>query len=250
MGVKSAVRVLQLLEAFGEAQRPLRLKEVAAMLNYPTSSTSALLKSVAECGYLSYDQNTHRYHTTSRLPDLGQRFGGSSLEAALLSELMQAVSRRTGELIVAGTSNDIYVEYIRAIRSTHAVQLYSPAGTRRLLVQSGMGWMLLSRLAEGAVRRIYRRTLAAGSITTSEISEEALVTRLSDLRGKDVLFTNAEDFARVQAHTGGAMLSMPIPATPNNRRLVLGVGGPSDRLRCNQDAIVTCMREEIQRLAA
>jgi hypothetical protein len=48
--VKSAIRVLEVLEQFGEMRQPLRLKDIASSLHYPVSSTAALLKSLATLG--------------------------------------------------------------------------------------------------------------------------------------------------------------------------------------------------------
>jgi DNA-binding IclR family transcriptional regulator len=162
---------------------------------------------------------------------------------------MHALQQTTGELIVVGTPNDIYVDYIKALRSTQAIQLYSPAGTRRLMVQSGMGWLLLSRMERISALRIYRRTIHAGEIRASDFSERQLADRLQKLRQTDFAFTRSSDYVKTTAHTGGAMIVMLVPTATNNRSLVLGVGGPAERLAKNQKKIVKHMRAELERLA-
>ena len=52
--VKSAHRVLRIFEYFDEIERPAAMTEIARRLNYPPSSTSALLKSLVELGYLDH----------------------------------------------------------------------------------------------------------------------------------------------------------------------------------------------------
>lgn len=137
--VKSAVRALQVMEQFGEARQPLRLNDVAKSLHYPVSSTAALLKSLADCGYLSFDRHTRQYHATGKLPDLGSRLTSAAIEESALTKTMHALRRSTGEMIVVATSNDIYVEYVKAMRSTHEIQLYTPPG--RLM----LSWAILDR---------------------------------------------------------------------------------------------------------
>jgi DNA-binding IclR family transcriptional regulator len=246
--VKSAVRVLEVLEQFADAGRPLRLKDLAGGLGYPVSSTAALLKSLAECGYLSFDRTSHHYYPSNKLPELGSRLASAAMDG-ILTEAMHGLQHATGELIVVGTPNDIYVDYIKALRSTHAVQLYSPAGTRRLMVQSGMGWLLLSRMDRPAALRIYRRTIAAGELGAADFSERQLVERLQKLRDKDHAFTRSSDYARTEAHRGGAIISMLVPTPANHRALVLGVGGPADRLDKNRETITRHMRAEVERIA-
>ena len=247
--VKSAVRVLEVLEQFGEIRQPLRLKDVARHLDFPVSSTAALLKSLADCGYLSFDRNSRQYYPTNKLPELGSRLASAAIEDGALMDVMHALQQSTGELIVAGTPNDIYVDYIKSLRSSQAIQLYTPAGTRRLMVQSGMGWLLLSRMERIAALRIYQRTIAAGELRASEFSKKQLIDRLQKLRDNDYVFTRSSDYVKAPAHVGGAMIAMLVPTPQHNRSLVLGVGGPADRLAKNRDKIAKDMRVELERLA-
>lgn len=247
--VKSAIRALEILEQFGETQQPLRLRDIVEHLQYPISSTAALLKSLADCGYLSFDRSSRYYYTTNKLPELGARLASTAIEEGALMHAMEALQQSTGELIVVGTPNDLYIDYIKALRSTQPIQLYTPAGTRRLMVQSGMGWLLMSRMDRVAALKIYRRTVAAGLIQASELSEKQLMDRVQKLRGENYVFTRGKDFVRSNPHFGGALVSMIVPTPSNNRSLVLGVGGPVARLTKNRDKIVKHMRVEITRVA-
>jgi DNA-binding IclR family transcriptional regulator len=249
VAVKSAVRALEVLEQFGELRQPLRLKDIARNLRYPTSSTAALLKSLADCGYLTFDRNSRQYYPTSKLPDLGSRLASATLEDGSLMDTMHTLQQSTGELIVVGTPNDIFIDYIKSLRSTQPIQLYTPAGTRRLMIQSGMGWLLLSRMERMNTLRIYQRTIVAGELRPSDFSERQLVDRLQKLRDSDYVFTRSSDYVKTTAHIGGAMIAMLVPTPPGHRSLVLGVGGPADRLSKNREDIVKQMRSEIERLA-
>ena len=48
--VKSAARVIELLEYFAKARAPVPLKDICAELRYPQSSTTALLKTLTTLG--------------------------------------------------------------------------------------------------------------------------------------------------------------------------------------------------------
>src|SRR3954467_12300537 len=69
--VKSAGRVLQVLEFFDEVQREARVQEIAERLSFPQSSTSVLLKCLVQLGYLDYDANSRSFLPSPRVALLG-----------------------------------------------------------------------------------------------------------------------------------------------------------------------------------
>lgn len=247
--VKPALRVLKILELFGDSREPLRLKDIAERLGLPTSSTMALLRSLTEAGYVNFDRASWKYFPTSKISDLGSRLSSMLVEENLLKEAMHSLQRSTRELVVLGTPNDIYIDYLHSLRSLEEIQLYSPPGTRYLMIQSGMGLLLLSRMENAIVSRIYRRTQAEGQISAKIFSEAELFDRIETMRGQDFVFTRASDYVKATGHAGGAMISSIVPTPPNNRALVLGIGGPADRLERSKKEIVKQMRQELDRLA-
>ena len=70
MNVKSAARVLEILEYFDCVQRAASVNEIAATLGYPLSSTSMLLQSLVDRGYLAQGEK-RVYRLTPRVKLLG-----------------------------------------------------------------------------------------------------------------------------------------------------------------------------------
>jgi DNA-binding IclR family transcriptional regulator len=64
------VRVFAILELFSALRRPLTGGQVAKALNYPGSSTFALLRSMTAQGYLAFDPLRRTYFPTVRLAHL------------------------------------------------------------------------------------------------------------------------------------------------------------------------------------
>src|SRR4051794_8560152 len=69
--VKSAARVLEILEFFDEERAPATARKVAQALGYPQSSTSALLHSLVASGHLRLDARAHTYLPSLRVAMLG-----------------------------------------------------------------------------------------------------------------------------------------------------------------------------------
>jgi DNA-binding IclR family transcriptional regulator len=230
-------------------QQPLRLKDLAAQLGYPTSSTAALIKTLVEQGYLHFDQKSWTYFPTPRLSQLTNWIPAPTFEQGPVLDAMHRLQHGTREMIVLGTPIGIYVEYVGTLRSLHAVQLYAPPGTRRLLVQTGMGWLMLSRMPGSAALGIYRRTIGLGELEEPKLRRETFLARIDQMRRQDYAFSRARDYVRPTAHWSGAMISMLVPVPANHRRLAIGIGGPAARLDAHCEGILKQLRAEVARLS-
>jgi len=253
--VKSAARAFDLLEAFAAAKRPLRLRDLTAMLGWPRSSTAELLKSMTVQGYLVFDRTGFLYRPSPRLAALVGWVEADPFEQAVLLPAMPRLRDATGEAVVLGTPRGIPLEYVETLRATEPIQLYLAPGTRRLIVQNVAGWMWLAEDGLAAARRLYDQTLAAGELGRAEFSFAALRARIAAQRGVEIAFSTARDYVRPApahlrptAHWGGAMAVMLVPLPPGHRRLMIGIGGLAGRLERKWRTIEAAMREEMGRL--
>jgi DNA-binding IclR family transcriptional regulator len=264
--VKSATRVFEILEFFREAQRPLRLSDIAERFNYPPSSVSGLLKTMTARGYLNFDLSKRSYFPTARLLQLVNWI--PDFEEGVVMHAMKSLQQATGEMIVLGTMKDIYIEYLEVLRSSHSVQVWSPPGTRRLLIANSMGRLLLSQLAGSnpgggcsqQVARIFHRTAELGMFNVKDFSLDELFRELQELRQKDYAFSrsrkqddiflqSSKDVQIGAGNPGGSMVSMLIPGPPNHRPLALGVAAPAERLAGQLDEVVRQLRAQVRHLA-
>jgi len=246
--VKSAMRVFEILKCFEQHRRPLRLKDIVGQSGFPTSSTAALLKSMSVQGYLNFDRQRRSYFPTEQLAHLVSWLAVAAYEDDAVRRAMLSIQQRTQEYVALGTPIGIHVEFISALRSAYDLQVWNPPGTKRLLIQSGMGWLLLGQQSRSVIGRIYKQTVESGAIAPQSVRLDALIEQIEKYRRQDYSFTKPSDFARHPAQAGVGMIAMLVPVPPNHRPLVLGVGGPADRLRANLKPIVTAMRAEIERL--
>ena len=250
-GVKSALRVFEVLELFRAEQRPLRLKEVVARLGHPPSSMTGLLKTMQGAGYLDYDQATRAYFPTVRLAHLTGWVPGAAFEGGPVAQALRSLARATGELIVLGTVEDAVVEYVEALRASHGMQLWTPPGTRIPLINLGLGWLFLAHGAAGDVAQMHQRTLAQGLVPAAEFPIGQLERRIADARGRRWLFTNARAYPEGHhpGHPGGGMLWGLVQTPPRHRPLGIGIGGPADRIEANLVAYSAAMERELDALA-
>ena len=139
--VKSAIRTLEILEYFDEVQQPLNIVAVATALDYPQSSTAALLRSLTTMGYLHYNSRKLTYVPT-RSRSLSRKLDQSRLVSRGWVEIGFSIpaSCRVGGLPRHGL--EIYVEHSPERRHADADDEsvlhgnYSPAVKRLRIINN------------------------------------------------------------------------------------------------------------------
>jgi IclR family KDG regulon transcriptional repressor len=238
---KSARRVFDILELFRERQCPLRLKDVVDSLGMPTSSAAALLKTMAQMNYLSFESTSRAYLPTLRLSQLGSWVTSANYEGGPIQEAVRRIGRKLGETILLGTSTDIYVEIVDILRARQPLQYYTHVGTRVLLVHSGLGWPLLSELTDDEIARIHRRTIRQNKIERVS-SLNRLHNDIAQVRDKGYCLS------RGMVTRGVGVVGLMVPTPPGHRRLAIGVAGPQERIERNLTKILAAIRAENARL--
>lgn len=239
--VKSAQRALEILEVFARQRRPLALKEILDETGYPTSSGSALMKSLVALGYLDYDRERRTYFPTMRIAVLGSwvpdvLFGDGALLPAL-----EALHQSLGETVVLAVQSDLHAQYVHVIHSAEPLQFRAPPGTRRPLARSGMGLALLSAKSDTEIERLRRRINASGEDGLPQTREE-LMARVGEVRARGFAFS------RNSISPGLGIIGAALPKGPFGRIFAVGVAGRVERLDDKKDAIVADLQAMIERL--
>lgn len=227
--VKSAARVLELLEHFRTVRAPRSLKDIVDALGYPQSSTTALLKSLTAQGYLNYDRVQRVYFPTLRVAALGDWIEPALLgDNARLLDAMRDVHNATGETVSLGLLNDVYMQHVRIIQSTHAMRFYTEEGSMRPVVTSSLGWLLLSTRTPEQIERLVRRANIAIADPSQRVDVAAMVKRILSLKGQTQIHIEGMPFA------DGATMCALLPVTIHGQPVVLGLGGSLERVRENR----------------
>ncbi|MBM3606921.1 MAG: helix-turn-helix domain-containing protein [Alphaproteobacteria bacterium] len=247
--VKSAVRVFEILELFDLRREPLRLKDITAALNHPVSSMAALLKSMVAQGYLNFDNRSRAYLPTPRLARLGSWVPFEDFEQGVVMDTLRHIQKQSGELAVLAVEDGIHLVYEQTLNTREGIQLTIAPGTRRLLVQTGTGWLFLNLRSRVQALEVYDRTIAAGELDPARFSRAMFLERLADHARRKISYVRARDLVMPTAHWGGGMVSALIPAPAGHRPLALGVGGPADRLEAHMGMIETLLEGAIKTIA-
>jgi DNA-binding IclR family transcriptional regulator len=237
--VKSAGRVLEILEYFDDVQRPSTVMEVANALGYPQSSASALLRSLAAVGYLNYDPRTRLYVTSSRVALLGSWVNSEFFGEGAIISMMKEMNERTGDTVVLAIRNGLYVQYIHVIQATSPARLHLTLGTARPIANSGAGYAVLSTMSDSEVTRLVMRINAEAREDEPLIRIRELHEQLASVRQKGYAFT-CDIVTR-----GGGIIAAPLPRMSGQPLMVVGIGGISEVMRSREEELAAVLKEQI-----
>ncbi|GKS93808.1 helix-turn-helix domain-containing protein [Acidovorax sp. SUPP2825] len=234
--VKSATRVLQVLEYFAQVRTPLPLKRISEALGYPQSSTTVLLKNLIAMGYLRYDRTERLYFPTPRVTSLGDWISQALFGQGRIFELMHDLHGATGETVSIAMLNDIYVQYIRVIQSTHAIRFHTDEGSLRPLTRSAVGWLLLTDRTDAEVEKLVHRANIAVQGREDRVPLETIAPEVAGARLRKALYL--ENLPLL----GGATIGVVMPWRVQGRLVVLGMGGTIERMRPHRARYTALMR--------
>jgi DNA-binding IclR family transcriptional regulator len=226
---KSAIRALECLAYFDQVRHPLRLRDFCAHFDYPVSSTEELLKTLVRHGYLTFDPAARTYLPALKVGAMGAWLSDSLFSGGRLTAAVKDLQQRTGETVCVTGVNDLHCEIIYGLSSSTRPS-HLQTGAACPLVLSALGRVWLSRHPDELIERVYRRSAASGLFNRgAALTLNAFMEVVTPLR--DVEVACLEDTwpgpARMRPTT---VFATDVPTLGAQRRLVLGVGGPTDRI--------------------
>ncbi len=236
---RSIKRTLEVLEYFDAEHPSVSVNEISRALGYPQSSTSILLKSLAELGYLHYDKKTRSYRPSPRVALLGRSvapylFGDGSVMAA-----MEDVGQRTGELINLAAPAGIMVQYIHVIPATNPVRLHMHTGAVRPMIGSGMGHLFLAALPDDQLEAEIARLMSLLSEPT--LDAEELMKDIRRIRRNGYVMSTST------VTPGGGLVALLLPGLYSGTPLAIGIGGVANVIASNEARYVQILRDAVKR---
>jgi len=239
--VKSAARVLHILEFFDEVKRATSVAEVAAHYGWPHSSTSVLMRSLVALGYLNYDASARSYFPSARVALLGDWIQETLFKDGQLMGLMHKLNDETGETVVLAAQNGLHSQYLRVIQGTNTLRMHLHIGTLRPLFVSGTGRALLSQMDQATIRKLARKHNAS-----LDVQSPLEIPQVLEQAATDRACGYAMSLNHVTPRAGS--IAMPLPTQQNDKPLVIGLAGLSDRLIANEQRYVDAIHRGVQAL--
>lgn len=236
---KSATRALDILEYFALVGRPLRAVEIAQALDFHTSSTDQLLKTMVDSAYLIFDSGNKLYYPSPRLVNFGSWLSANYFGEDRICQLLRTVNQASGQIVTLsiryGTSMQI-VDFIEPIALAGTVL----KGTRVPITESIIGTAFLSLHTDKEVIRIVEQVSneSGQRVTVSEL--KALLKRVNDARARGYISGPAV------ATAGPWALAVALPRPISGMKMVLGMAGDREEMQSREVQLVQTIRNTIE----
>ena len=215
--IKSVGRVFAILELFDKKREALSAKDVSKTLNYPLNSAHALLKSMLELGYLDFNEVDWSYVPSTKFVHVLDWLDEYLERDSNIIEFMEDLNEKTEETINLSRGYDTKTKFIRGLNSIHPVGISVRIDLSMPAVRSLTGITSLAAMDKKQLGKFLEHPDNANadlSLIESVLKEikDCGTTCRTDLFIKGV----------------GAVC-LPV-LTHENRILVVGVVGPSERV--------------------
>lgn len=242
--VKSALRVLLLIELLTENPRGLTFPEIREQLDLPKSSLHGLLKVATDRGHLSFDESNRTYRLGVRQLEAGQAFfAGSDLREQALP-VMERVRDQINETVQLSVLDGRENVYVAKVSATQALQLVSEVGSRLPAHATGLGKVLLAHLDPDELERRFEGVVF-------EQFTERTVGSLGELRTVlETIRRNGYGIDDGEYTDGVYCIAVPIFGVGPAPLAAMSVSIPTIRVHeGTHDAVLALLLEESRRLS-
>ncbi len=191
--MKSALRVLLIVELLTEEPRPLTFADIMARLGIPKSSAHALLRTMVERGHLRLDPSTRTYSLGIRIWQAGQGYLRDFELPVVARPFLQAARDELGETVQLAVLDGVENVYIGKEDSDHNLALNSHVGGRLPAHTTALGKVLLAGLPDHELARRFQG-IRMPAFTPNTITDLAtLKSELAKVQ-RDGYATDHEEF--------------------------------------------------------
>jgi len=226
--IKSVKRVFEILELFDRERSPLGAKKVADALGYPLMSTHELLKSMQHLGYAEYDVIQRAYAPSFSIAELVDWTRNFVERETDILDFMGVANRETRETVNLSRRINANVKIIHGLETLQPVGVSVKIGTEMPVANSLTGLCSLACMDEARFEEFIKRYRKIGERQFKSFNKDVF----SHIRG-ELLEYGAVCKCDLFVEGIGAVC-MPVLAKSTGEALVIGIVGPSERIRQNQ----------------
>lgn len=228
MDVKTASRVLDVLNLFAEERRPLTYSELSRLLEIPLSSCHGLLKTMVAHGFL-YDFGSRQgYYPTQRLLHIATSICSADPLINYFTPVLQRLRNSTGETAILAKLAGNRVVYLNTAESKQTIRYSHEVGGFKLIHATSTGKAIFEVMPESAKKTLmanlahdYQRPTKRTIPTT-----EAFLKDVENGAKRGWQSSYGENVDDVMSIAKGFLI--------NGEPYCLAVAGPLERMKANE----------------
>jgi DNA-binding IclR family transcriptional regulator len=242
--VKSAARVLDVLELFASTRRALSHSEIAAELKIPKSSLTQLLRNLEYRGYLTFTPGADTYSPGPAVANLASSLRVSFDTASIAQPVIDMIAKRVQETTSVSVLRGTEVERIATANAEQRpLRYWMTVGEKMPLHATSAGKAIIA-LLPAKDRDQLIAALQLSRTTTRTIGSAAGLKRELKRVAEDKVAYSNEEF-----ETGVVGISVPILDSRQRPVASLGVVFPTARdTASHREVILKALREGAKRI--
>lgn len=230
--VKSAERVLDLLEHIGEQRDGVTFSTLARQLAIPKSSLHALLDVLTGRGYLEFRADSRTYSLGLRSWETGQAYQRHHDIIREAHAVLDWVVRQVNETAQLARIVNAENVYLAKVDSTHPLRLQSEVGRRLSAHATGVGKALLAQLGNAEVIDRFGAGALPAYTANTIATTDALIEELELIRQRGFAIDNEE-------YTPGVFcIAVPVFEGSGKASVAVSVSVPTTRAQPEQLATI------------
>jgi DNA-binding IclR family transcriptional regulator len=232
-------RGLEILELFAVEQSPLTVGEISRKLGFPQSSTSVLLHSLSDLGYLLHDRTARTFFPTVRVTFLGTWLQNRILHHGNLLKLMETLADRSGHLVLLAMQNGLYAQYMHIVSARRSRVGLKP-GLLRPVCRAAVGKVLLSLKPDEEIKRIVRNVNARDAALGKPVDANALLQEIEACR------RTGFGFSRDGVTAGSSVIATRLPLSVIDAPIAIGVAVHSHEFEGLRDSVMQLLASTLK----
>jgi IclR family acetate operon transcriptional repressor len=228
MSVKSARRVLDIIEMYARSPQPATLTQIAGALDLPKSSCLALIETLEAGGYLYQVRPQVGYYPTRRWLEHAEVIAENDPVVRMLEPLMGRLRDVTGETIILARLAGDRVMYLLTVESRQTIRYSARAGEFKPLHGTSSGKALLGSLPADERRAVLRR------LDLKKFTDRTITRR--DLLEREIASGVARGWHTCVGEHVPDVIGVSRAVTVADETYVIAVSGPIYRLADRVDA--------------
>ena len=232
--VKSASRVIDLLELFSSTSTAMGVSDISKRLGFPKSSTHMLLATLAGRGFIVSDQERRfRLHPTFGA-ELRAWIGGTrgKLIHAANAPMKSLVDIVNETCFLTVMRSDWMAEYVAKVSSRQELRLDAPVGAIRQLNAGSGGMVLLAHLPRHEFERFLKEHPLQASTPKSIIEPARLRRELATIRTRGYALSEGTNYPQA---TG---VSAPVRGPDGDVVAAVSIGAPTSRFKVIRQRVI------------
>lgn len=244
---KSANRALDVMDYFATTGAPARSAEIADALGIARSSADQLLKTMVLSGYLVVSVEGKSYFPSLRMAKFGHWIAGRYPDVERFRAIMEDIHAQTGEVVTLTMQNDCFMQMMSSAPGSDDDPMLS-VGAKVPVLGSAIGSAALTAKSRKEIGRLVDRARRQRALMANSSWNEPFLDDIQLFRMKGYSWRPSRRL--VGGRDGPApvdywSIAMILPGESEGS-IVLGLAGPTTRVRPREWELVNLMRRSIR----